>query len=66
MNDNNRQRLETAITTILIIATAIVGIGTAAVPAIMAICLSWLWVFAYPVLFAALVAWANSHKKHGK
>lgn len=66
MNDNNGQRLETAATTILITAFAIISVGAAATPAVMAICLNWAWIFTYPVLFAALVVWTNTHKKRKK
>lgn len=65
MNENNRQRIETALTTILIVVIAVIAVGTAAIPTVMAFRFGWLWVFAYPALLVILFAWARANKKKG-
>ena len=59
----NNERIQKAATGIVLIAFAVVTIGTALIPALLAYILCWKWVFAYPVLFVAALLAASCSKK---
>ena len=59
----NNERIQKAATGIVLIAFAVVTIGTALIPALLAYILCWKWVFAYPVLFVAALLAASCSKQ---
>lgn len=64
MSRQNTERLQAALTTILIIVFAIISIGTALIPALLAYLYYWQWLLVYPVILAVIVIKAMSGRKN--
>lgn len=64
MSRQNTERLQAALTTILIIVFAIIAIGTALIPALLAYLYYWQWLLVYPVILAVIVIKAMSGRKN--
>lgn len=64
MSRRNTERLQAALTTILIIVFAIIAIGTALIPALLAYLYYWQWLLVYPVILAVIVIKAMSGRKN--
>lgn len=57
------ERMISGIATVIVITFAVVAVGTAAIPAILAHLFDWRWIAAYPCIFAVCSLWAR-RKKH--
>lgn len=64
MSRQNTERLQAALTTILIIVFAIIAIGTALIPALLAYLYYWQWLLVYPVILAVIVIKAMPGRKN--
>lgn len=56
-------RVINGIVTTVMVAFAVVALGAAALPAILAHHFGWQWWIAYPCAFAACVLWARFKKR---
>ena len=65
MSRQNTERLQAALTTILIIVFAIIAIGTVLIPAVLAYLYYWQWLLVYPIILTAIVIKAMSGRKTG-
>ena len=63
MSRQNTERLQAALTTILIIVFAIIAIGTTLIPALLAYLYYWQWLLVYPVILAVIVIMAMCVRK---
>lgn len=66
MNDFNEriaERMICGIATAAVIAFAVIVVGTAALPAVLAFLFSWRWMLAYPCILAVCALLAG-RKKH--
>lgn len=66
MERQRKDRSQSATMTILIIAFAIITLGTVCLPALLAVICCWQWALCYPLLFVAVVILSVAHVNRRK
>lgn len=69
LEEKDVKRLTNAVITVFIVVLALVGVGAAALPAVLAYLFGWYWLIAYPVLLFLLFLCIYRKKegvKHGR